>query len=86
MTEPGTGRWAVPGTDLEITTTLEHGDLTIVLAKANARVCRVIVEQATIPIEHAWLSDMFMYDYRIRLSELTSDLEDYIASLDLSQG
>jgi|307.fasta_scaffold913943_1 hypothetical protein len=86
MTEPVTGRWEVPGTDLEVTTTLEHGDLTIVLGKAGARVCRLIVEQAAIPIEHAWLSDMFMHDYRIRLSDLTSDLEDYVASLDLSQG
>jgi hypothetical protein len=27
-----------------------------------------------------------MYDYRIHLPDLTSDLEDYVASLDLSQG
>jgi len=86
MTEAVAGRWAVPGTDLEVTNTLVGSDLTIVVTKAGAPVCRLIVEQATMPIEHAWLSDMFMYDHRVRLSELTSDLEDYIASLDLSQG
>ena len=86
MSEPVTGRWAVPGTDLEVTTSFERGDLTIVLAKASAHICRLIVEQATMPIEHEWLAEMFTHDYRIRLSELTSDLEDYVASLDLSQG
>ena len=86
MSQPVTGRWVIPGTDLEVTTTFEGGDLTIMLAKASARICRVVVEKATIPVEHAWLSDMFMYDYRIHLPDLTSDLEDYVASLDLSQG
>lgn len=86
MTEPVTGRWTIPDTDLEVITTLENGDLTIIVTKANARVYRVILEQATMPIEHAWLSDMFMYDHRVQLAQLTSDLEEYVASLNSSQG
>jgi hypothetical protein len=86
MTESVTGHWAVPGTDLEVTTSLKEGDLTIVLTKGNARVYRVVVEQASMPIEHAWLSDMFMYDHRVHLGQLTSDLEEYVASLNVSQG
>ena len=86
MTEPVTGRLAVPGTDLEVTVSLENGDLTIVLMKANAHVYRMVVEQATMPIDNAWLSDMFMHEHRVHLGQLTSDLDDYVESLNVSQG
>ena len=86
MTEPVTGRLAVPGTDLEVTVQLENGELTMVLTKGNAHVYRVVVEQATILIENAWLSDMFMHDHRVRLGQLASDLDDYVDSLNVAQG
>ena len=86
MAEPITSRLAVPGTDLEVTVSLENGELTMVLTKATARVYRVVIEQATTPIEHAWLSDMFMYDHRVRLAQLSSELEEYVESLNVSQG
>ena len=86
MIEPTTSRLAVPGSDLEVTVSLEKGELTMVLTKANARVYRVVVEQATMPIENAWLSDMFMHDHRVRLSQLNSDVEEYVESLNVSQG
>jgi hypothetical protein len=79
-------RVKIPDTDLEVTVSLENDQLTIALNKSDARVYRVVVEQATMPIEHRWLSDLFMQDHRVRLSEFTSDLEDYVQSLDLSQG
>ena len=86
MTHRFSERVQVPGTDLEVTISLEKDQLTVALNKTDARVYRLVIEQATMPIEHAWLSDLFMHDHRIRLSELASDLEDYVASLDLSQG
>jgi hypothetical protein len=86
MTEPVTSRLAVPGTDLEVTVQLENGELTMVLTKGNAQVYRLVVEEATRPIENAWLSDMFMHDHRIRLSQMTSELDDYVESLNVSQG
>jgi hypothetical protein len=86
MTEAVTSRLAVPGTDLEVTVQLENGELTMVLTKGNAHVYRVVVEQATMPIENAWLSDMFMHDHRVRLGEMTSDLEEYVDSLNVAQG
>ena len=86
MSEPITGRLAIPGTDLEVTISLENDELTMVLTKANARVYRVVIEQATIPIENAWLSDMFMFDQRVRLDQLTSDLVEYVETLNFSQG
>ena len=86
MTEPVTGRLAIPGTDLEVTVSLENGELTMVLTKANAHIYRVVVEEATMPIENAWLSDMFMHDHRVRLSQMTSDLDDYVDSLNVAQG
>ena len=86
MTSPFSERVKVPETDLEVTITLEIDELTIALNKSDARVYRVSIEQATMPIEHAWLSDLFMHDHRVRLSEFASDLQDYVESLDLSQG
>jgi len=86
MAEPATSRLAVPGSDLEVTVSLEKGELTMVLTKANSRVYRVVVEQATMPIENAWLSDMFMHDHRVRLGQLNSDVEEYVESLNVSQG
>jgi hypothetical protein len=86
MTEPVTSRLAVPGSDLEVTVSLEEGELTMVLTKANSRVYRVVVEQATMPIENAWLSDMFMHDHRLRLAQLNSDVEEYVESLNVCQG
>ena len=86
MMEPVTSRLAVPGTDLEVSVRLENDELTMVLTKANAHIYRVVVEQATMPIENAWLSDMFMHDHRVRLGQLTSDLADYVESLNLAQG
>jgi hypothetical protein len=86
MTEPVTSRLAVPGTDLEVTVQLENGDLTMVLTKANAHVYRVVIEQATMPIDNTWLSDMFMHEHRVRLGEMSSDLEEYVESLNVAQG
>jgi hypothetical protein len=86
MTELVTGRLPVPGTDLEVTVRLENGELTIVLTKGNARVYRVVIEQATMPIENAWLSDMFMHEHHVRLGQMTSDLEEYVESLNAAQG
>jgi hypothetical protein len=86
MSEPVTGRSAVEGTDLEVAVNLNGGELTIVLTKGDARVYRVVVEQATMPIENAWLSEMFMHDHRVRLAELTSDMDEYVDSLNVAQG
>jgi hypothetical protein len=86
QTEPVTGRYHVPRTDLEVIVSLENDALTMVLTKADKRVYRVVVEQATIPIENAWLADMFMRDDRVRLGELSAELADYVESLNISQG
>ena len=74
------------GEGLSLLRRLEKGELTMVLTKGNAHVYRVVVEQATMPIDNAWLSDMFMHDHRVRLGQLTSDLEEYVDSLNVAQG
>ena len=53
MIVPLTERLLVSGTDLEVVVSLDNDELTIVFNKANARVYRVVVEQATRPIENA---------------------------------
>jgi len=83
---PAVSRLAVPGTDLEVTVSLENGDLTMALNKANTRVYRVVIEQATMPLENAWLADMFMRDERVRLAELSAEVDEYVGTLNIAQG
>jgi len=54
--------------------------------KADRSVYRVILEQATMPIENAWLADMFMRDDRVQLGRLSADLVDYVETLNIAQG
>ena len=79
-------RVTVPGTDLEVLIFLEHDEMTVEVRKASTRVYRVVVEQATAPIDNAWIAEMFGRDDRVRLADLTSDVVDYMASLDVAQG
>ena len=79
-------RVVVPGTDLEVYISLENGELTLQVMKANTRVYRVVVEQATAPIDNAWIAEMFGRDDRVRLADLSSDVADYMATLDIAQG
>jgi hypothetical protein len=86
LSQPAAGRLDFLGTDLTVFVELRDGELSLMVNKANKTVYRVVLEQATTPIENAWLSDMFMHDHRIRLAELSRDLEEYVESLNLSQG
>ena len=54
--------------------------------KANRSVYRVVLEQATLPIENAWLAEMFMRNDRVHLGELSADLEAYVETLNIAQG
>jgi hypothetical protein len=84
--EPAVGRLEFPGTDICVVVSLDNGELTMVLNKANKSVYRVVIEQATTPIENAWLADMLMREDRVRLAELSADLEEYVETLNTSQG
>ena len=75
-----------PGTDLTVVARLDNGELTIIVNKANKSVYRIVIEQATMPIENAWLADMFIRYDRVRLAELSADVEEYVDSLNTSQG
>ena len=84
--KPAVSRLDFPGTDLSVCVELDGSELSMTVSKANRRVYRVVLEQATQPIENAWLADMFMRDDRVRLGNLSSDVEDYVASLNIAQG
>ena len=84
--QPVTSRFVVPGTDIVVDIELEDGALSMTVNKARARVYRVILEQATAPIENVWLADMFMRDDRVHLGKLSDDVTDYLDTLNVSQG
>ena len=79
-------RVAFPNTDLAVQIGLENDNLTVEVVKANTVVYRVVVEQATGPIESAWIVDLFMRSDRIRLADLSAEVAEYLGSLDIAQG
>lgn len=79
-------RVAFPNTDLEVRIGLENDNLTVEVVKANTVVYRVVVEQATGPLESAWIVDLFMRSDRIRLADLSAEVAEYLGSLDIAQG
>jgi hypothetical protein len=84
--EAATTHVEFPGTDLTVLLELNNSELSMTVNKAKNCVYRVVLEQATTPIENVWLLDMFIHDHRVRLSDLTAELEEYLASLNVSQG
>jgi hypothetical protein len=86
LCEQATSRLDFPGTDLTVVVELNNGELSMTVSKANTSVYRVVLEQATTPLEHAWLADMFMRDDRVQLRELSADVEDYVETLNIAQG
>ena len=73
-------------TDLEIKACLVNAALTIEVLKSGACVYRVVLDHAADPIEHAWLADLFARDERVPMQEIADQVEDYVASLNTSQG
>jgi hypothetical protein len=84
--KPATSRLDFPGTDLTVFVELKDGELSMTVNKANRSVYRVVLEQATQPIENAWLADMFMRNDRVQLGKLSADVDDYVESLNIAQG
>jgi hypothetical protein len=86
LCKPATSRLDFPGTDLTVLVELNDGELSMTVNKADRRVYRVVLEQATQPIENAWLADMFTRDDRVQLGKLSAEVEDYVATLNIAQG
>jgi len=79
-------RFEFPGTDLAVLVELTDGELSMTVHRAHRSVYRVVLEQATMPLEDAWLADMFMRSDRVRLAELSADLAEYVETLNVAQG
>lgn len=84
--QPFANRIEIPGTDLVIQIELNNDELCMTVNKAQTGVYRVVLEQATGPIEHVWLADMFMHDDRVQLGQLSAEVSDYVDSLNIAQG
>lgn len=82
----GARRLDFPGTDLTVFVELNGSELSLAVNKADRRVYRVVLEQATMPIENTWLADMFMRDDRVHLGRLSADVEEYVETLNIAQG
>ena len=79
-------RITVPGTDLEVHIGLADDDLALEVRKAGRLIHRVVVEQATGPVEQAWIVDLFARSDRVCLTDISAEADDYLNSLDIAQG
>lgn len=79
-------RVVVPGTDLEVHIGLADGDLALEVKKSGRLVYRAVVEEATGPVEQAWIVDLFARSDRVCLTDISADADDYLNSLDIAQG
>ena len=70
LCKPASSRLDFPGTDLTVFVELNDGELSMTVNKADKSVYRVVLEQATLPIENDWLADMFMRDDRVQLGRI----------------
>ena len=86
LCKPASSRLDFPGTDLTVFVELHDGELSMTVNKADKSVYRVVLEQATLPIENAWLADMFMRDDRVQLGKICADVDDYVDTLNIAQG
>ena len=86
LCKSATSRFDFPGTDLTVLVELNDGELSMTVNKADKSVYRVVLEQATQPIENAWLADMFMRNDRVQLGKLSADVDDYVETLNIAQG
>ena len=86
LCKPASSRFDFPGTDLTVFVELNDGELSMTVSKADKSVYRVVLEQATLPIENAWLADMFMRDDRVQLGKICADVDDYVETLNIAQG
>jgi len=74
------------GTDLTVFVELNGSELSLTVNKADRRIYRVVLEQATMPMENTWLADMFMREDRVHLGKLSADVEEYVETLNIAQG
>ena len=79
-------RVTFPGTDLEVIVSVAAGDLAVNVTKSGKLVYRVVIEQATGPIDSAWIVDLFTRSDRVCLADLSADVEEYLESLNIAQG
>ena len=86
MNIPVANRFDIPGTDLVVKIEYSNDELCMTVDKAHGSVYRLVIENASIPIEHTWLAEMFMRDERFKLGSLSAEVVDYVDSLNISQG
>ena len=64
----------------------EGGTLTVCIFKEGTCVYQIAVDDATRPMEHSWIADLFAREDRIALASLAYEADDYLNSLDIKQG
>jgi hypothetical protein len=72
--------------DLEIKARLVDNNVTIDVVKSGACVHRLTIADADAHLENSWIADLFAREDRIDLAGMNGEVEDYVRSLNISQG
>jgi len=86
QTDAKNGRLRLRGTDIEVRARVDGARLTVDVLKSGVCVHRLLIDDATAPLEHAWITDLFAGENRVELRELAGQVDDYVTSLDTNQG
>jgi hypothetical protein len=76
----------IDGADLEIRASLASEAVTIDILKSGSCVHRITIADATAPMEHPWIAELFAREDKVELGSIAREVDDYVGSLDIRQG
>ena len=72
--------------DIEIKARLIDDEVTIDVLKSGVCIHRLTISDVTGRMENSWIADMFAREDRVDLAGMSGEVDDYVQSLNISQG
>lgn len=72
--------------DLQIQAHLDDKNMTIDIMKSGTCIHRLTLADAVGRMEHSWIADLFAREDRVDVSRIAGEADDYVQSLNISQG
>lgn len=72
--------------DIEIQAQLVENNVTINIMKSGACVHKLTIADAVGRMENSWIADLFAREDRVELAGMAGELDDYVRTLNVSQG
>ncbi|MBU2533553.1 MAG: hypothetical protein KKB37_12485 [Alphaproteobacteria bacterium] len=72
--------------DLTIQARLNDNDVTIDIVKSGTCVHRLTIADAVGRMENSWIADLFAREDRLELNSIAGEVDEYVRTLNISQG